>query len=192
MEVTTEVGMSEGVLSGGNRWTVLLLLKLGNGLVDKTKESFRSGEVGRWQADVIGGGLWDNGRVGQWVDQQDTGRNGGRVPWVLEDGGEEDGRLGDGDVGSWAGGCQERKVGMDKFPREFGAVGDGGDKGRIVIPKGQGGTGLGGRRVIMGPSLRGRPKEVFDGLASSLDVELVDVVKVGPGGGRGSGRRRHF
>ena len=37
----------------------------------------------------------------------------------------------------------------------------------------------------------GRPKEVFDGLASVLDVELVDVVKGGPGGDGGSGRG-HF
>jgi len=44
---------------------------------------------------------------------------------------------------------------------------------------------------MVGPSLGGRPKEVFDGLASSLDIELVDVVKVGPGGDGGSGRG-HF
>jgi len=57
MEVMTEMGIDKGVLSGGNWWTVLLLLKLGNGLVDETKESFGSGEVGRWGADVIHGGL---------------------------------------------------------------------------------------------------------------------------------------
>jgi len=31
---------------------------------------------------------------------------------------------------------------------------------------------------VVDPSLGGRPKEVFDGLASSLDIELVDVVKI--------------
>jgi len=31
---------------------------------------------------------------------------------------------------------------------------------------------------MVNPSLGGRPKEVLDGLASGLDVELVDVVKV--------------
>jgi len=41
----------------------------------------------------------------------------------------------------------------------------------------------------MDPSLGGRLKEVFDGLTSGLDVELIDVVKVRPGGDRGSG---HF
>jgi len=60
-----------------------------------------------------------------------------------------------------------------------------------MIPKGQGGTRLGGGWVMVDPSLGGQPKEVFDGLSSSLDVELVNVVKVGPGGDRGSGRG-HF
>ena len=83
---------------------------------------------------------------------------------------------------------------MDEFSREFGtfrSVGDGGDESGIVIPKGRGRTGLGGQRVMMDPSLGGQPKEVFDGLASSLDVVLVYVVKVGPGGNGGSGRG-HF
>jgi len=72
-EVMTKVGVDKGILSGGNWWTVLLLLKLGNGLVDETKESFGSGEIGGRGADIIGGGLWDDGGVGQWVDQQDAG-----------------------------------------------------------------------------------------------------------------------
>ena len=72
-EVVTEVSMDEGVLSGGNWWSVLLPLKLGDGLVDKTKKSFRSGEIGGQGADMVGGGLWDDGGVGQWVDQQDAG-----------------------------------------------------------------------------------------------------------------------
>jgi len=76
-----------------------LLLKLGNGLVDETEEAFGSREVGGWEVDMVGRGLWDNGGVGQWVDQQDTRRNGISVPRVLEDGGEEDGGLGGGDSG---------------------------------------------------------------------------------------------
>jgi len=36
----------------------------------------------------------------------------------------------------------------------------------------------------MDPSLGRRPKEIFDGLSSGLDVELVDVVKGRPGGDR--------
>ena len=44
---------------------------------------------------------------------------------------------------------------------------------------------------MVGPSLGGRPKEVFDGLASSLDVVLVYIVKGRPGDNRGSGRG-HF
>jgi len=44
-EVMTKVVVDEGILSGGNWWTVLLLLKLGNGLVDKIKESFGGGEI---------------------------------------------------------------------------------------------------------------------------------------------------
>jgi len=72
-EVVTKVGVDEGILSGGNRWMVLFLLKMGDGLVDETKESFRSGEVGGWQVNMIGGRLWDDGGVGQWVDQQDAG-----------------------------------------------------------------------------------------------------------------------
>jgi len=44
---------------------------------------------------------------------------------------------------------------------------------------------------VVSPSLGGQPKEVFNSLASGLDVELVYVVKVGPGGGGGSGRG-HF
>jgi len=71
--VLTEVAVGEGVLSGGNRWSVLLLLKLGDGLIDETKEAFGSGEIGGRGADIIGGGLQDNRRVGQWVDQQDAG-----------------------------------------------------------------------------------------------------------------------
>jgi len=43
----------------------------------------------------------------------------------------------------------------------------------------------------MNPSLDGQPKEVFNGLTSGLDVELVNIVKVGLGGDRGSGRE-HF
>ena len=58
---------------------------------------------------MIGGGLWDDRGVGQWVDQQDAGQNGVSIPWVPEDRREEDGRLGSGDSG---------------------------DKGRVVIPKG--------------------------------------------------------
>jgi len=88
---------------------VLLLLKLGNGLVDETKESFRSGEIRGWGADVVSGGLWDDGGVGQWVDQEDARKNGIGVPWVLENGREDDRGL----RGS-----------------------NGGDEGRIVIPKG--------------------------------------------------------
>jgi len=72
-EVVTKVGMDVGVLSGGNRWSVLLLLKLGNSLIDKTEESFGSREVGGRGANVVGGGLWDDRGVGQWVDQQDAG-----------------------------------------------------------------------------------------------------------------------
>ena len=113
---------------------------------------------------MVSGGPRDDGRVGQWVDQQDAGQNGVGVPRVTEDGGKEDGGLG----GS-----------------------DGGDEGGIVIPKRRGGAWLGGRRIMVSPSLGGRPKEVFDGLASTLDVELVYVVKGGPGGDRGSGRG-HF
>ena len=107
-EVMTNVGVDKGVLSGGNWWSVLLLLKLGDGLVDETKESFRSGKVRGRGADVISGGLWDDRGVGQWVDQQDAGRDGISVPQVLEDGGEDDGGLG----------------------------GDGGNKDGVVIPKG--------------------------------------------------------
>jgi len=44
---------------------------------------------------------------------------------------------------------------------------------------------------MVDPSLGGQPKEVFNGLTSGLDVELVYIVKVGPGGDRGSGRG-HF
>jgi len=72
-EVVTKVSVDKGVLSGGNWWLVLLLLKLGNGLVNKTKEAFRSGEIGGWGADMISGGLRDDRGVGQWVDQQDAG-----------------------------------------------------------------------------------------------------------------------
>ena len=107
--VVTKVGVDEGVSSGGNWWPVLLLLKLGDGLVDETKESFGSGDIGGQGVDVISGGLRDDGRVGQWVDQQDAGRIGVGIPWVLEDRGKEDGRL-------WSG--------------------DSGNEGRIVIPKG--------------------------------------------------------
>ena len=46
MEVVTKVGVDEGVLSGGNQGSVLLLLKLGDSLVDKTKEAFGGGEIG--------------------------------------------------------------------------------------------------------------------------------------------------
>jgi len=67
--------------------------------------------------DVVGGRLWDDGGVSQWVDQQDAGQNGVSVSQVLEDGGEDDGGL---------------------------QGGDSGDEGRIIIPKGQGGTRLGG------------------------------------------------
>ena len=48
---------------------------------------------------MVSGGLWDDGGVGQWVDQQDTRRNGSGVSWILEDGGEEDRRLGGSDSG---------------------------------------------------------------------------------------------
>jgi len=72
-EIVTEVGVDEGVLSGGNRWLVLLLLKLGDGLVDETEETFGSREIGRWGADVVSGGLGNDGGVSQWVDQQDAG-----------------------------------------------------------------------------------------------------------------------
>jgi len=72
-EVVTEVGVDKGVLSGGNWWSVLLLLKLGDSLVDETKEAFGSGEVRGWGADMISGRLQDDGGVGQWVDQQDAG-----------------------------------------------------------------------------------------------------------------------
>jgi len=61
VEVMTKVGVGEGVLSGGNQWLVLLLLKMGDGLVDKTKEAFRGGEIGGRGADMIGGGLRDDG-----------------------------------------------------------------------------------------------------------------------------------
>jgi len=108
-EVVTKVGMDKGVLSGGHRLLVLLLLKLGDGLVDKTKESFRSGEFGGWGMDVVGGGLWDDRGVGQWVDQQDAGQNSVSVPRILEDRGKEDGGL---------------------------RGGDGSNEGRVVIPKG--------------------------------------------------------
>ena len=77
---------------------------------------------------MVGRGLRDDRRVGQGVDQQDTRRNGVSVPWVLEDGGEEDGGLG----GS-----------------------NGGDKSRVMIPKGQGRTRLGGGWVMVDPSLGG-------------------------------------
>jgi len=103
MEVVTEVIVDEGVLSGGNRWLVLLLLKPGDGLVDETKKAFGSGEIGGRGADVIGGGLWDDRGVSQWVDQQDAGRNGVGVPWVPEDRGEEAGGLGGGDGGNESG-----------------------------------------------------------------------------------------
>ena len=36
MEVVTKMGVDKGVLSGGNRWAVLLLLKLGDGLINET------------------------------------------------------------------------------------------------------------------------------------------------------------
>jgi len=72
-EVVTKVGVDEGVLSGGNQWLVLLLLKSGDGLVDETKETFRSGEIRGRGADVVRGGLRDDGGVSQWVDQQDAG-----------------------------------------------------------------------------------------------------------------------
>ena len=71
-EVMIKMGMGKGVLSGGNQWAVLLLLKLGNGLIDKAEETFGSGEVRGQGADVVGRGLWDDGGVGQWVDQQDA------------------------------------------------------------------------------------------------------------------------
>jgi len=69
----TKVGVDEGILSGGNWWSVLLLLKLCNGLVDETKEAFGSGEIGGQGVNVVGGGLRDDGGVSQWVDQQDAG-----------------------------------------------------------------------------------------------------------------------
>jgi len=71
-EVMIEMGVGEGILSGGNQWAVLLLLKLGNGLIDKAKETFGSGEVRGQGVDMVGRGLWDDGGVGQWVDQQDA------------------------------------------------------------------------------------------------------------------------
>jgi len=36
VEVVTKMGVDEGILSGGNWWAVLLLLKLGDGLVNET------------------------------------------------------------------------------------------------------------------------------------------------------------
>jgi len=149
--VVTEVVVNGSVSSGGNQWTVLLLLELGDGLVDKTKETFQGGKIRGRRADVVSGGLWDDRGVSQWVDQQDARRNGIGVSWVLEDGGEKDGRLGGG---------------------------DGDNKSGVVIPKRRGGTQLGRQWVMVGPNLSGRPKEVFNGLTSSLDVELVDIVKV--------------
>jgi len=68
-EVMIKMGMGEGILSGGNKWAVLLLLKLSNGLIDEAKKTFRSGEVRGRGADVVGRGLWDDRGVGQWVDQ---------------------------------------------------------------------------------------------------------------------------
>ena len=47
-----------------------------------------------------------------------------------------------------------------------------------MIPKRQCGARLEGRWIMVDPSLDGRLKEVFDSLASSLDVELVNVVKI--------------
>jgi len=44
---------------------------------------------------------------------------------------------------------------------------------------------------VMGPCLGGRLKEVFDGLTSSLDIVLIDVVKGRPEDNGGSGRG-HF
>jgi len=149
--VVTEVVVNGSVSSGGNRWTVLLLLELGDGLVDETKETFQGGKIRGRRADVVSGGLWDDRGVSQWVDQQDARRNGVSVSWVLEDGGEKDGGLGGGDSD---------------------------DKSGVVIPKRQGRTQLGRQWVMVGPSLSGRPKEVFNGLTSGLDVELVDIVKV--------------
>ena len=64
-EVVAKVGMDEGILSGGNQWSVLLFLKLGDSLVDETKESFGGGEIGGWGADMVSGGLWDNRGVSQ-------------------------------------------------------------------------------------------------------------------------------
>ena len=72
-EFVTEVGTDEGVLSGGNQWLVLLLLKLGDGLVNETEKTFGSGELGRWGVDVVSGGLGNDRGVSQWVDQQDAG-----------------------------------------------------------------------------------------------------------------------
>jgi len=69
IEIVTKMVVGGGILSGKNQWLVLLLLKLGDGLVDETKESLGSGEVRGWGADMIGGRLWDNRGVGQWVDQ---------------------------------------------------------------------------------------------------------------------------
>jgi len=73
VEVVSKVDVGGGISSGGNWWLVLLLLELGDGLIDETKETFGSGEIRGWGADVVSGGLWDNGGVGQWVDQQDAG-----------------------------------------------------------------------------------------------------------------------
>jgi len=72
VEVVTKVGVDKGILSGGNQWSVLLLLKLGDGLVDETEKAFGSGEIGGRGPNVVGGGLRDDRRVGQWVDQQDA------------------------------------------------------------------------------------------------------------------------
>jgi len=180
-EVMAKVVMDKGVLSGGNRWSVLLLLKLGDGLVDEAKKSFGNKGIRGRGADVVGGGLRDDGGVSHWVDQQDAGRNGVGVPRVLEDGGEEDGGLGGGDVWSWTSGSEEREVWVDEFSREIRALRgmfSDGEEGGVVVPKGRGRAWLGRQQVMMNPSLGGRPKEVFDGLTSGLDVELVDVVKV--------------
>jgi len=70
--VVTEVVVNSSVSSGGNQWTVLLLLELGDGLVDKTKETFWGGKIRGRRMDVVCGGLWDDRGVGQWVDQQDA------------------------------------------------------------------------------------------------------------------------
>jgi len=181
MVVVPKVLVDGGVSSGGNRWPVLLLLELVDGLVDEAKESFWSGEIGGRGADVICGGPGDDRGVSQWVDQQDARRNGVSVPRITEDGGKEDGRLGGGDIWSWTSGREEGEVGVDELSWEFGACGsavNSGDEGGVVIPKGRGRARLGRGWVVMDPSLGGRPKEVFDGLSSGLDVVLVDVVKV--------------